>query len=481
MKTYNMIWSSNDISRALNLENKNNFVGNVVKFNSISINHGDIFIALKNGSSDGHLYIKEAIEMGASFCIVNHIPDNLSDKEKSSLLLVEDTFVALELLAVYKRNKYKEVVGDFKKKFVAVTGSVGKTSTKESLKLAIGKNCYSNFGNFNNHIGMPLALSSMGDEYSFGVFELGMNHSGEISRLSKILQPNVSIITNISMAHIGNFNSLEDIADAKSEIFDGMIDDYYSAAILPIDNNYYEYLRQKAVSKDIKNILTFGKSEKANSRILSYEVDEENFACIKYLIIDKKVSIRTKITGLHHAINNGAVLMCTYFLGLNLDDCASNLEKMNNVEGRGDYFSAKVLGKNIHVIDDSYNANPESVVASLKNFANLNYKNKVVILSDMLELGENSSKYHEDLLDSVVLVGADLIVTVGEMMEHLYKKIKSNAKPNGKNINIVHSKNYQELKNNIKDILMEGYIYLFKGSKGTKLRTVVEDIKNNDI
>ncbi len=472
-----MIWESSDVSKSLNIDNKNNFTGNAVNFNSSAIKPKDIFIALKNGNSDGHIYVKDAIDRGASFCIVDHVPENLSDSDKSLLLLVDNTFSALELMAIYKRNKYKEQTGVLKKNFIAITGSVGKTSTKEALKLAIGKNCYSNFGNFNNHIGMPLALASMGDEYSFGVFELGMNHSGEISKLSKILQPNISIITNISMAHIGNFNSVKDIADAKSEIFDGMIRDDNSAAILPIDNDYYEYLNQIAQKNNIKNILTFGKSEKANSRIISYEIDEENFANIKYLIFDRKVSVRTKITGLHHAINNAAVLMCTYFLGLNLDECVSNLEKTNNVEGRGDYFSAKILGKSIHVIDDSYNANPESVKASLVNFANLNFKNKVIVLSDMLELGENSSNYHENLVDSILFVNADLIVTIGEMMEYLHKKIKLVDK----NINAIHFKDYQDLKSNIKNILMENYTYLFKGSKGTKLRTIVESIKNNTI
>jgi UDP-N-acetylmuramoyl-tripeptide--D-alanyl-D-alanine ligase len=472
-----MIWESSDVSKALNVNNKNNFTGNAVNFNSSAIKPKDIFIALKNGNSDGHIYVKDAIDRGASFCIVDNVPENLSDSDKSLLLLVDNTFSALELMAIYKRSKYKEQTGIFKKNFIAITGSAGKTSTKEALKLAIGKNCYSNFGNFNNHIGMPLALASMGDEYSFGVFELGMNHSGEISKLSKILQPNISIITNVSMAHIGNFNSVKDIAEAKSEIFDGMIRSDDSAAILPIDNDYYEYLNQIAQKNNIKNILTFGKSEKANSRIISYEIDEENFANIKYLIFDRKAIVRTKVTGLHHAINNAAVLMCAYFLGLNLDECIYNLEKINNVEGRGDYFSAKVLGKSIHIIDDSYNANPESVKASLVNFKNLNFKNKAIVLSDMLELGRNSSNYHENLVDSVLFVNADLIVTVGEMMEYLHKKIKLVDK----NINAIHFKDYQDLKTNIKNILMENCTYLFKGSKGTKLRTVVESIKNNTI
>ena len=472
-----MIWESADVSKSLNIDNKNNFTGNAVNFNSSAIKPKDIFVALKNGNSDGHIYVKDAIDRGASFCIVDHMPENLSDSDKSLLLLVDNTFSALELMSIYKRNKYKEQTSILKKNFIAITGSVGKTSTKEALKLAIGKNCYSNFGNFNNHIGMPLALASMGDEYSFGVFELGMNHSGEISKLSKILQPNISIITNVSMAHIGNFNSVKDIADAKSEIFDGMIREGDSAVILPIDNDYYEYLNQIAQKNNIKNILTFGKSEKANSRVVSYEIDEENFANIKYLIFDKKAIVRTKVTGIYHAINNAAVLMCTYFLGLNLDECVSNLEKINNIEGRGDYFSAKILGKSIHIIDDSYNANPESVKASLVNFANLNFKNKVIVLSDMLELGENSSNYHENLVDSVLFVNADLIVTVGKMMECLNKKILSIDK----NINAIHFNDYQDLKSNIKNILMENYTYLFKGSKGTKLRTVVESIKNNTI
>jgi len=442
------IWNSNDAEKATNGTSSQEWSGGKLTIDSRNIEKDDIFVALSGENTDGHNYVSEALKRGASCAIISK-----DINENIATLKVSDTLTAIDDLAIYRRNQTQA-------KMIAVTGSVGKTTTKEMLKLAfsaLGKT-HSSQGNYNNRLGMPISLASMDHDCDYGIFEIGMNHSGEISPLSDFLKPDLAIITIIAPVHIEFFDSVEDIALAKAEIFSGMKPG--STAILNIDNKYHYILEELAKKKGLR-VINCG--EEGDSKLIEINGDTITANIMGEIIVYKMQQVP------EHLIKNSIyVLSAVKALGGDLKKAAANLINFFSLKGRGKKSEIYLDGKKVILIDDSYNASPPSVKAALASLGK--YKNrKIAILGNMLELGENSVKFHVDLKEDIESNNIDKVITFGNLMHELHKCLPDNKK-------LSHIETLDELITYVNNISVDGDVILVKGSHGSRLYQFVEHI-----
>ncbi len=404
-----MNWTAEEAATATKGLFFSKWQGSKIVFDSRLIEPGDIFIALP-GQSDGHLYVEKALASGASAAIVSHIPSDITNKDK--LLLVDDTLAALNDLANYKRLHSKA-------KFIAVTGSVGKTSTKELLGLAFsahGKTFISR-GNYNNYLGVPINLASLPDDTEYAILEVGMDHAGEITPLTKMIRPHVAIITGIENIHRANFDSIEGIAAAKAEIFIGL--EPNGSTIINSASNCYNFLLNKTPTQNI--------SLGIDSKIIEYSVENQK-TIAKLNILGQVITLKIdNIIGSHHIHNMMAALTCVANNGLDPAKSVKALEQFKLPRGRGLVSQINVDGKAITLIDDSYNAGPVSVKAALKNMSY--YKGrKVGILGDMTEMGPESVELHMSLKQDIEANNIDQVICFGAIIDDLYNILTQNKK-----------------------------------------------------
>lgn len=446
------IWTSETLSTALDIKAPQGISGQALQFNSKDLSEGDIFIALK-GNTDGHAYVSDALSSGAGCAIVSQKIESVS---QDKLIIVEDTYKALYALAEYKRKTSKA-------KFIGITGSVGKTSTKEII-FGIAKNFGKSFvsrANFNNHLGLPLNLASMPDDIEYGIFELGMNRAGELSELSKFLKPDIAVITNIAPVHLAHFNSMDDIAAAKAEIFEGVSDNGF--AILNLDDKYCDYFIEKWGGV---NYACFGKKDGAMSQLYKYEFDGR-LAHIEFKLKDKSYSADTTLAGHHMARNLACGLLVSEVLGFNTQAVINAMKELKPVRGRGEQIELELSNHKCILIHDCYNAGPVSVTASLKHLANIKHENKIAILADMRDLGAREKEYHRDLAKYVLEAGISKLCTVGTLMRELHDELKGS-------LNLKHFNNSNELLQEIVSLIKSDSLILMKGSKSTGLLAVAD-------
>jgi UDP-N-acetylmuramoyl-tripeptide--D-alanyl-D-alanine ligase len=412
-----------------------------IVFDSRLIEYGDLFLALPGATSDGHQHVMDALNRGAAAAIVSKIPDNIVNKEK--LLIVDNVLNTLYDLAKYKREHSKA-------KFIAVTGSVGKTSTKELLGLAFsahGKTFYSR-GNYNNYLGASINLASLPNDTEYAIFELGMDHAGEMAPLSEVIQPHIAIITAIEGIHLANFDSIEGIANAKAEIFEGMKSD--GIAIINALSNCYPLLNEKA--KPIDKVFSLG----IDSKVMDYLINE-NQTIAKLNILKKEITIKLDmILGAHQIYNMMAALTCVASLGLDPLKSIDLVEQFKLPRGRGLVSTIIVHGKSITLIDDSYNAGPISMKAALKNMSYYNGR-KIAILGDMVDLGPDSLKLHIGLKEDIITNNIDKVICFGRQMQNLYQVLPQDKK-------IGNYLNLKDLAKELPDKLSDGDVLLIKGS-----------------
>jgi len=457
------IWDNNIVKNVVNGTVYGKWEASGISIDSRSIQSGEIFVAFEGEKVDGHDYVLDSFNRGASAAIVERVPHGC-DVKTHNLIVVKDSFRAMEDLAIFHRKRCKA-------KIIAVTGSSGKTSTKEQLVLAFSKfgKSYCSIGNFNGRLGLPISLASMPLDTEYGIFELGMNHAGEMEARTKVIRPDLAIITNIFPCHIEHFDSLKGIAMAKSEIFLGMNDD--GIAIINGDTSHSDILQEQARKSGSKRIITFGEDTTNDSVLISY-MSEEGASNIDAKIIDENIKFRLSSKGKHHALNALAVLSAVKALSLNLEKAASELEKFTSVKGRGateEIITQK--GKKILLIDDSYNANPGSVRASLASLDETHGgRRTVVILSDMRELGEHDIKEHKSLAEPISLHKVDKVITVGNLMKHLYESV-----PEGKRY--AHFADYKSVIDEIDNLIEDSDCVLVKGSNGTRIYELVNYLK----
>jgi UDP-N-acetylmuramoyl-tripeptide--D-alanyl-D-alanine ligase len=457
-----ILWNKQEIAESLgqNIEQDLDHITGV-SIDTRSIEKGDMFFAIRGENFNGNNFANEAIEKGASLCIVDEIV-TVKESNKHKVILVKSVMEALNNLASYRRNSLKG-------KVIGITGSVGKTSTKEMLKLAlssVGKT-YATAKSFNNHYGTPFSLVQTPLDTDFCILELGMNHAGEIRYLSEMARPDIAIVVNIHPTHLEFFNSVEEIAYAKAEIFENVKASGFG--IINADNAHYAILHEQAAKFGVKT-LAFGNAVNSDCQIIDIEQLENGDKMTHIHCMDKNIQQKfNKDVGEHLIQNSLAIFICLTLLNVDMASPQKALEQFVPFLGRGQILN---LSNNITLIDESYNSSPAALLASINN-AVLRKKNEsrvVAILGDMKELGKEEVDFHK----SVNLEGVDKIFCVGSLMKHLYDG--ANAKLQGACTN-----NSEEMANIISKHLQNNDIILVKGSYSMNMKLIVERIKKESI
>lgn len=382
-----------------------------ISIDSRSIAPGEAFFAIKGDRVDGHDFASIAVANGASLIVVSEAKLPAMGRLTIPMIVVEDVLAALGRLGVASRERSRAQI-------VAVTGSVGKTSTKEMLRhvLAPSGKVHAAVASFNNHWGVPLTLARMPEEAQFGVFEIGMNHPDEIRPLVKMVRPHVAIITTIAAAHLGHFRNLEEIAAAKAEIFEGL--ESGGAAILNRDNKQFAFLEQRAQEVGVGRIYTFGQHAKADFRLADFEGNAQS-STVWATLSGETVEVEIGTPGRHIAENAMAALGACTLVGADLGKAVAALAELRPVKGRGEQHRLGIGEGILTLIDESYNANPASMRAAIALLAAsepVASGRRIAVLGDMLEMGEFSAKVHEELAGPILAAGIEHVWLAGAEM-----------------------------------------------------------------
>ncbi|MBY0406098.1 MAG: UDP-N-acetylmuramoyl-tripeptide--D-alanyl-D-alanine ligase [Rickettsiales bacterium] len=427
-----------------------------VEIDSRKVKAGDLFVAIKGEQFDGHEFVKDALGKGAVAAVVSRVPEGVDAKQ---CLIVPDCMRALEDLGREGRTRSSA-------KIVGVTGSVGKTSTKEMLKLVLSAHgtTYATTGNYNNHIGTPLNLANLPPDAQFGVFEMGMNHAEEIRHLTRMVRPHVAAITTVEAVHIEFFDSIEGIADAKSEIFDSM--PAGGVAVLNRDNPHYARMLRNAGEYGVKIVHTFGAHEKADCRLIDYK-PVEGGCKVTASLFGKHMQYGMQAVGRHWATTSLLALAVCHALGLDDVQSTAALSEFGELEGRGKVMRLRVVGGMAYLIDDSYNASPAAMHAAFAKTAEVweglgRKGRKFAALGNMLELGPEGPAMHASLAPDLQAKGFDKVFTAGDLMKHVHDGIPSALRAG-------HVTNAKDLLPLIERELKAGDVLLIKGSHGSKM------------
>lgn len=458
------LWPAAEAAAATNGMQVGEWAATGISIDSRTVADGDLFVALRGPNFDGHDYVQDALTRGAAAVMVDRVPQGVP--HDAPLLVVEDTMEGLTDLARFARMRSEARVA-------AVTGSVGKTSTKEALKLALSATApaYASQGNLNNQWGAPLSLSRMPEQVAYGVFELGMNHAGEIAPLSRLVEPDVAIITNVEAVHAAHFHSVEGIADAKAEIFRGMGPE--STAILNRDNPHFPRLVAHARTQGVGRIWSFGEHPEADARLVDCSLHTAASA-VNAIILGEPVQYTLSAPGRHWVLNSLSVLLAAKGLGANIAGAARAMGRITPLRGRGARIRIEVeQGGAILLIDESYNASPVSVAASLEVLGGVDSGpdgRRIAVLGDMLELGPDAPALHAGLKEPVLANDIDLVFTCGPDMKHLH-----DALPEGRRG--AHAADSRALAAVLADAVRPGDCIMVKGSLGSRMAVVVEALE----
>ncbi len=401
------LWTSAEAAEATGGDATVGWEASGVSIDSRTAESGDLFVAIEGPEKDGHAYAGAALAAGAAAAVVHRLPDGIG--ADAPLLLVEDTLAALTALGRRGRDRCSARV-------VAVTGSVGKTGTKEALRHALAAQgaTSASAASYNNLWGVPLSLARMPPGSAFGAFEVGMNHAGEIAPLSRLTRPHVAVVTNVEAAHLAFFPSLEAIADAKAEIFEGV--EPGGTCVLNRDNLFFDRLYASAARRPDLRIVSFGLSDAdATAREVSLDADGSDVAAD---ICGRRIDYRIALPGRHWVLNSLAVLAAVEALGADAAEAAESLRTLAPLEGRGKTHSVACAGGTFTLIDESYNANPASMRAAIETLGRVSPRGRgrrIAILGPMRELGDESLALHEALAAPLMESGIDTVLAAGDM------------------------------------------------------------------
>jgi len=418
---------------------------------------GDVFVALKD-SRDGHAFVPAALQAGATAALV---ADGYAGKHPGAALIrVADPLRGLEAIGRAARARSNA-------RIAAVTGSVGKTGTKEMLRLCLvsAGATHAAERSYNNHWGVPLTLARMPREAEYAVLEIGMNHAGEIAPLAQMVRPHVAVITTVEPVHLGQFASVEAIAEEKAEIFTGLVPG--GGAVLPRDNAHFPFLRERAANVGAR-ITTFGYHDEADFRGLQVDVGPKGSSVIAGQG-SQRFPYRVGAPGEHYVKNSLAVLAALGALGVDIMRCLPALARAAAPAGRGARTLLDTGDGAILLIDESYNANPASVRAALAAMASTPreaHPRRIVVLGDMLELGEAAVELHRGLEEAVDAAGIDLVLACGPMMQLLHGALDGARQG-------AWAPSSAELVPALLDTLQAGDVVMIKGSLGTNMAPLV--------
>ncbi|TPG51863.1 UDP-N-acetylmuramoyl-tripeptide--D-alanyl-D-alanine ligase [Roseomonas nepalensis] len=428
-----------------------------VSIDSRAVAPGDLFVALRD-TRDGHDFVADALARGAGAAMVDRAPAGLS--ESAPLLRVGDTLAGLTALGAAGRARSPA-------RFVAVTGSVGKTSTKEMLAagLSAAGRVHAAAASYNNHWGVPLTLARMPVEAEFGVIEIGMNARGEIAPLSRLARPHVAIVTVIAPAHLGRLGSIEAIAEEKADIVEGL--EPGGTVVLPAEGEQAARLQRRAATAGVRAVL-FGEGEGAEARLLAWrgEADRQSF---RVALGAEEIAVSLAVPGRHMAMNAVAALAAARALGVDPRRVAEGLAGFAALAGRGARVSIPLAGGAALLLDESYNANTTSMRAALAVLAAQEGTRRIAVMGDMLELGDQGAAMHAALAAEAA-ASADLVFTCGPQMAALHAALPAARRG-------AHAADSAALAPIVAEAIRAGDAVLVKGSLGSRMAAVVRAVK----
>ncbi len=425
---------------------------------------GDLYFAIRGDVHDGHSFAPAALDKGAAAAVVSE-EWAAGQADHSRLIVVPDVLEAMRQLGTAARRRTSA-------RIVAITGSVGKTGTKEAMRLALSRQgpTHASVASYNNHWGVPLTLARMPRETEFGVFEIGMNHAHEILPLTGMVRPHVAVITTVEPVHIEFFPSLWGIADAKGEIFSGL--EPGGTAVINRDNAYFERMRAHASASAAGRVVTFGEHEAADIRANRIIVKPDH-SVVDATVFGQPLTYRIGTAGRHHALNSLSVLAASHALGADPALVALSFADLKPPVGRGERTLLQVGGGEALLIDESYNANPASVRAALANLGAVELgrgARRIAVLGDMKELGDKGPGLHEELVEAVDGNGIDLVFAAGPLMAGLVGRLPKARVA-------AHAQTSAELVEAVCAAIRPGDVVTVKGSLSMKMALVVKALK----
>lgn len=467
IKTMTPLWTAQDAADATKGANNFEWKATGVSINTRSLKPGDLFVALQGPNMDGHDYVADAVEKGAVAACVAHRPPVLDSD--TPYLVVDDTMCALENLAISARARTQA-------KVIAVTGSVGKTGVKEALKRVLSDQgtTSASEGSLNNHWGLPLSLARVPEGAAFAVLEMGMNHPGELTPLSRMARPHVCVVTTVQAAHTEFFESTDQIADAKAEVFKGAEPDW--TAVLNADIPEFDRLAAAAQAAGAGRVLTFGESIDADFRVIAYTLDAQG-STITALTPAGRVDYRLGSPGHHWVVNSLAVLAGVYAAGGDVVRAGDSLAELSPPSGRGEASDIAIKGGTFTLIDESYNASPAAMRAALAVLSAQPIgegARRIAVLGDMLELGNDTPTLHAELAEVIEDLSIDSVFVAGEAVGHLWDALPPRLHGHC-------SATAELLAEVVKSAVRAGDVVMVKGSAGAHMGHVVEKLKKMNL
>ena len=451
-----ILWKGKEVVQIINGHGPINWHAYGVSIDTRTIKKGDIFFALAGPNFDGHQFINEAIRKGAS-AVISNAP---ALKHKNKVIVVNDVLRALISLGKFSRKRNKG-------KVIAITGSSGKTTVKEILAILL--NCYGkthfSLSSYNNKIGVSLSLARMPEDTDFSIFEIGMNNYDEISFLSKIVKPDIALVNNVGNAHIEFFKSKKEIEKEKLQIIDGI--NSGGSLILNEKISIIQSIKNYSKKNNI-SLKKFGLDHKSNYFLRNYKYSPKA-SLVEATLAENNLSYKIFAPGFHMALNSLAALSICEILNLPVKDASKQISKFTPIEGRGLTYFIYLDNKNLKIIDESFNANPESMISSIKLLDEVDFdedKRKILILGDMLELGKFSKNFHIEIARFIKNTNISLVFCSGNEMRYLWENLPYDKKG-------AYTQKPDELIKPIMEKINNNDILLIKGSSGSKIKLVL--------
>ncbi len=426
---------------------------------------GDLFFAIRGETQDGHDHVAGAFAKGAAAAVVDEAHADVL-RGTGPLLVVHDTLEAMRKLGHAARQRVQAGI-------VAVTGSVGKTGTKEALRLVLSEvgETHASAASYNNHWGVPLTLARMPRTARFGVFEIGMNHAGEIEPLVAMVEPDVAVITTVAPVHLEFFGSVSEIADAKAEIFSGLRPG--GTAIVNRDIDTFYRLATRAAASPAGTLLSFGEHPEADARLEAIVLDPQGSDVVAR-IGERRLAFRLGAPGRHLAMNALAVLLVAQSLGVDLAEAARSLGRLSAGPGRGERTALQAKGGPFTLIDESYNANPASMRAAIALLGGTPLPpagRRIAVIGEMRELGPEAASLHEALAADLLDAQVDLVFAVGPLARVLFDVLPAGTRG-------LWVSQSAALEGPLAEAIQPGDVVMVKGSNGSRMGPVVAALKN---
>jgi UDP-N-acetylmuramoyl-tripeptide--D-alanyl-D-alanine ligase len=460
------LWTSEEAAQATGGRSSGVWRASGVSIDSRTVAPGDLFVALRGPNFDGHAFVADALGRGAVAAVVSRHPPGVAGT--APLLSVDETFVALRALGMRARARSAA-------RICAVTGSVGKTGVKEALRTVLSRQgaTAATAGNLNNHWGLPLSLARMTADAAYGVFEMGMNHPGELVPLSYLARPHVCVITTVEAVHKAHFATVEEIAEAKAEIFTGAEDG--ASAVLNCDNPQHDRLWAAARRCGIRRIVGFGRDRDAHVRLLEAEAGAEG-SRVRADVFGQTVEYRLGVPGSHWVTNSLCVLAAAAELGADVGQVAADLALVSAPAGRGRRLVVRLAEGSFALIDDSYNASPVAMAAAFEVLGRTvpgPGGRRIAVLGDMLELGQEGAALHAGLAEPLQAHGIDLVFTAGSAMANLDRALPASMRAG-------HAEDSASLAPLVAEAVRPGDVVTVKGSAGSRMGVVVRALQALD-